>query len=93
MHDRGARGRSRQSPAASPGRIEGRRCGSVEQRHRLCPAIDEDPRRYIAIGLDDRGRLIELVVIRKELGVWLIVHAQCPPQHDIKSRLGFGRRK
>lgn len=57
------------------------------------PAIDEDPRRYIAIGLDDRGRLIELVVIRKELGVWLIVHAQCPPQHDIKSRLGFGRRK
>ena len=57
------------------------------------PAIDEDPRRYIAIGLDDRGRLIELVVIRKDLGTWLIIHAQYPPQHDIKSRLGFGRSK
>ena len=57
------------------------------------PAFDKDPDRYIAIGLDDKGRQIELVVVRKGAGLWLVVHAQYPPQHDIKSRLGFGRRK
>lgn len=57
------------------------------------PAFDKDPDRYIAIGIDGKGRQVELVVIRKDGGVWLIIHAQCPPKHDIKSRLGFGRRK
>ena len=57
------------------------------------PAFDKDPDRYIAIGIDDKGRQVELVVIRKDGGAWLIIHAQTPPQHDIKSRLGFGRRK
>lgn len=57
------------------------------------PAFDVNPDRYIAIGIDDKGRQIELVVVRKDGGLWLIIHAQCPPKHDIKARLGFGRRK
>lgn len=57
------------------------------------PTFDKDPDRYIAIGIDGKGIQIELVVIRKDGGVWLIVHAQYPPQHDIRSKLGFGRRK
>lgn len=57
------------------------------------PAFEVNPDRYIAIGIDDRGRQLELVVVRKEGGLWLIIHAQCPPQHDIKEKLGFGRRK
>lgn len=57
------------------------------------PAFDVDPDRYIAIGIDGKGRQIELVVIRKPGGLWLIIHAQTPPKHDIKTKLGFGRRK
>jgi hypothetical protein len=61
---------------------------------RCAPALDKNPERYVAIGVDGKGRLIELVAIRKsELGLWLIVHAQTPPQDDIKRRLGLGRRK
>ena len=57
------------------------------------PAFEVDPERYIAIGIDGKGRQLELAVVRKEGGLWLIIHAQCPPQHDIKEKLGFGRRK
>ena len=57
------------------------------------PAIKVDPDRYIAIGIDGRGSQIELVAVRKDGGLWLIIHAQSPPKHDIRSRLGFERRK
>ncbi len=57
------------------------------------PAFDVDPDRYIAIGIDGKGRQIELIAVRKPGGLWLIIHAQYPPQHDIKKRLGFERRK
>lgn len=57
------------------------------------PAFDKNPDRYLAIGIDGKGRWIELVVIRKHPGEWLIIHAQCPPRHDILKRLGLGRRK
>ncbi|KFI44920.1 hypothetical protein GA0061078_1069 [Bifidobacterium bohemicum] len=55
------------------------------------PAFDKDPDRYIAIGIDGKGRYVELVVIRKPGGLWLVIHAQTPPEQDIKRRLGFGR--
>lgn len=57
------------------------------------PAFDIDPDRYLAIGIDGKGRLIELVVIRKQEGLWLVVHAQTPPQDDIRKKLGQVRRK
>lgn len=57
------------------------------------PAFDVDPDRYIAIGIDGKGRQIELVVVRKDGGLWLVIHAQYPPQHDIKKRLGIGKER
>ena len=39
------------------------------------PAIKVDPDRYIAIGIDGRGSQIELVAVRKDGGLWLIIHA------------------
>ena len=57
------------------------------------PAIEVYPDRYIAIGIDGRGRQIELVAVRKDGGLWLIIHAQHPPKHDIRSKLEFERRK
>lgn len=56
------------------------------------PAFDVNPDRYVAIGVDDKGRLVELVVIRKQGGLWLIIHAQTPPHEDIKRKLGIERR-
>lgn len=57
------------------------------------PAYQGDPDRYLAIGADNKGRLIELVAVRKEGGIWLIIHGQTPPQESIKRALGLGRRK
>ena len=57
------------------------------------PALDVDPDRYLAIGVDGKGRLVELVVIRKQGGLWLVIHAQTPPQEDIKKKLGLVRSK
>lgn len=53
------------------------------------PAIKVDPDRYITIGIDGRGSQIELVAVRKDGGLWLIIHAQYPPKHDIRSKLEF----
>lgn len=60
---------------------------------RCMPAFQGDPDRYLAIGADNKGRLIELVVVRKEGGLWLVIHAQTPPQESIRKALGFNRRK
>jgi hypothetical protein len=57
------------------------------------PAFDVDPDRYLGIGIDNKGRYVELVAVRKQGGLWLVIHAQTPPQEDIKRKLGFGRRK
>lgn len=55
------------------------------------PALDKDPDRYIAIGIDNKGRQLELVAVRKDVDLWLIIHAQCPPKKDIREKLGLGR--
>lgn len=57
------------------------------------PAFKGDPDRYLAVGVDGKGRLIELVVVRKPRGLWLVIHAQTPPQEGIRKRLGIDRRK
>ena len=55
--------------------------------------IGKEPEEHVGIGYDATGRLLEVVVIRGNLGAWLIKHAQTPPQEKIKRELGFGRRK
>lgn len=59
------------------------------------PSLDKDPDRYVGIGIDGHGRLLELVAVRTtdEVGdiVWVVIHAQTPPKKDIMRRLGVGR--
>ncbi len=53
-----------------------------------------DPRRYIGVGFDNKGREVEVVAVRKDLDTWVIIHAQTPAKTDIKRKLGLiGGRK
>ena len=49
----------------------------------------DDPRRYIGVGFDGRGREIEVVAIRKDIDTWVVIHAQTPAKTDIKRKLGL----
>ena len=65
-----------------------------EHVKRSMPRLGTEPPEFVGIGIDSRGRAIELVVVLNEsTGDWLIKHAQTPPQERIKRELGFGRRK
>jgi len=57
------------------------------------PRLDKNPDEYLAIGTDDKGRLLELVVLRDSEGDWLIYHAKTPPTENAKRELQMGRKK
>ena len=57
------------------------------------PRIEKDPNEYLAIGIDGKGRLIELVAIRDDEGDFLIYHAFTPPQENAKRELGISERR
>jgi hypothetical protein len=57
------------------------------------PRIDKEPNEYLAIGIDEKGRLIELVAIRDAYGDWLIYHAMTPPTENAKRELQMKRRR
>lgn len=57
------------------------------------PRLDKRPGEYLAIGIDGKGRLIELVAIRDSEGDFLIYHAFTPPQENAKRELGLRRRR
>lgn len=54
--------------------------------------IEKNPDEYLAIGIDGRGRLIELVAVRDDEGDFLIYHAFTPPQANAKRELGIIER-
>lgn len=54
------------------------------------PRLDADPLEYVAIGVDAKGRLLELVVVDAGTA-WVVKHAQTPPQEPVRRELGFGR--
>lgn len=56
------------------------------------PRLDKNPDEYLAIGIDGKGRLIELVAIRNKEGDFLIYHAFTPPQANAKRELGINER-
>lgn len=56
------------------------------------PRLHKNPNEYLAIGIDGKGRYLELVAIRNDEGDWLIYHAQTPPQKNAKRELQLGRR-
>ena len=57
------------------------------------PRIDKNPDEYLAIGADENGRLIELVVVRDAEGDWLIFHAVTPPSENAKKEFQARERK
>lgn len=58
---------------------------------RSVPRLGKNPNEYLAIGIDGKGRLIELVAVRNSDGDFLIYHAFTPPQENAKRELGIGR--
>ena len=55
------------------------------------PRLDRRPDEYLAIGFDAKGRLIEMVGVRGDLGNWLIYHATTPPSDKTYRELGIRR--
>lgn len=56
------------------------------------PRLGTDPVRYIAIGADMHGRLVEMVGQKATLGTWVIFHAMTPPTRKTLAELGLGKR-
>ncbi len=56
------------------------------------PRLGEDPDRYIAVGADAHGRLIEMVATHTEKGDWVIFHAMTPPSKKTLIELKLARR-
>lgn len=56
------------------------------------PRLEKNPAEYLAIGIDGKGRLMELVAIRNDDGDFLIYRAFTPPQPNAKRELGFPER-
>ena len=54
---------------------------------------DREHDEHIAIGCDDKGRLLELVYTQNEDGDYLIFHAFTPPTKKAMFELGITRRK
>jgi len=47
---------------------------------------------YVAIGFDSKGRLIEMVAIRRSINNWLIYHAKTPPTKKTMAELDSVRK-
>lgn len=56
------------------------------------PRLEKNPAEYLVIGIDGKGRLMELVAIRNDDGDFLIYHAFTPPQPNAKRELGTTER-
>lgn len=46
------------------------------------PRLQAEPTRYIAVGADAKGRLIEMVAQLVPNGTWVIFHAMTPPSRN-----------
>ncbi len=60
---------------------------------RSLPRIAKNPCEYIAVGMDGKGRLIELASTRLLDGSWIIFHALTPPTQKTSRELGFNERR
>ncbi len=56
------------------------------------PRLGKNPDEYLAIGIDGKGRMMELVAVRDGEGDFLIYHAFTPPQGNAKRELGIAGR-
>lgn len=54
--------------------------------------LGDDPIRYVAVGSDSNGRLIEMVAQIAGSGTLIIFHAMTPPSTKTLNELGIRRR-
>ena len=55
---------------------------------RYVPRVNRDGLEYIAVGVDSKGRLLELIA-REVGGEWLVYHAFTPPTKKALRELGM----
>lgn len=53
------------------------------------PRVGKERDEYIAVGFDDKGRLLEVVAARTEEATWVIFHAMTPPSEKTMTELGI----
>lgn len=56
------------------------------------PRLESEPTRYIAVGSDPNGRLLEMVAQKARDGRWIIFHAMTPPSRKTLIELKLVRR-
>ena len=54
--------------------------------------LDKEMFECLGFGFDNKGRMIEFVAVRDEVGDWLIYHALTPLSENTKKELGLRRR-
>lgn len=54
---------------------------------------NDEPPRWVAIGMLPDGRLAELVAIQSQDGVWQVFHAMVPPTKKFLKELGMEVRR
>lgn len=54
---------------------------------------DDGTGSWISVGMDDNGRLLEMVSVHNNAGQWLIYHAMTPPSKKTMKELGATRRR
>ena len=48
-----------------------------------------DQRECVAVGVDGKGRLVEMIALRSRDGSWLIYHALTPPTKKVLIEMGL----
>ena len=48
---------------------------------------------YVAVGVDRKGRIIEMIAVLKPDDTWLIYHAFTPPSNRVLQELGLDERR
>lgn len=59
---------------------------------RSMPRLAKNPSEYVAVGIDGKGRVLELIVLRNDNGSWLIYHALTPPTDNVLREMGLKGR-
>ena len=64
-----------------------------ENQYRTTLRMVDSGERHVAVGLDTKGRDLEMVAVELESGDWLVYHAMTPPSQKTLAELGLrGRR-
>ena len=60
-----------------------------ENQYRMAIRTTDAGLRFVAVGMDQKGRELEMVAIRTAEVDWLVFHAMTPPSRRTRSELGM----